>query len=31
MAAMCDFANKTREDTFLHPILKAIILHFWLA
>ena len=31
MAAMCDFANKTRTDTFLHPILKAIILHFWLA
>ena len=31
MAAMCDFANKTRGDTFLHPILKAIILHFWLA
>ena len=31
MAAMCDFANKTRTDAFLHPILKAIILHFWLA
>lgn len=31
MAAMCDFVNKTRTDTFLHPILKAIILHFWLA
>lgn len=31
MASMCDFANKTRTDTFLHPILKAIILHFWLA
>ena len=28
---MCDFANKTRADAFLHPILKAIILHFWLA
>ena len=31
MAAMCDFANKKQTDTFLHPILKAIILHFWLA
>lgn len=31
MAAMCEFANKTRTDTFLHPIVKAIILHFWLA
>ena len=31
MASLCDFANKTRTDTFLHPILKAIILHFWLA
>ena len=31
MAAMCDFANKTQADAFLHPILKAIVLHFWLA
>ena len=31
MAAMCEFANKKQADTFLHPILKAIILHFWLA
>ena len=31
MTAMCDFANKTQTDAFLHPILKAIILHFWLA
>ncbi len=31
MAAMCDFANKTPTNAFLHPILKAIILHFWLA
>ena len=28
---MCDFANKTQADAFLHPILKAIVLHFWLA
>ena len=31
MAAICDFANKTQADAFLHPILKAIVLHFWLA
>lgn len=31
MAAMCDFANEARTSAFLHPILKAIILHFWLA
>ena len=31
MAAMCDFANKTQADAFLHPILKAIVLHFCLA
>jgi Fic family protein len=28
---MCDFANQTQTDAFLHPIIKAIILHFWLA
>ncbi len=31
MAAMCEFANERQTDTFLHPIVKAIILHFWLA
>ena len=31
MAAMCDFANKVQTDAFLHPIVKAIVLHFWLA
>ncbi len=31
MAAMCDFANSSQSGAFLHPILKAIILHFWLA
>jgi len=29
MRAMCDFANST--EPFLHPVLRAIILHFWLA
>lgn len=28
---MCDFANGVRQDGFIHPVLKAIILHFWLA
>lgn len=31
LAGMCDFANRDDADTFLHPVLKAIILHFWLA
>lgn len=31
MAAMSDFANQTQTGAFLHPILKAIVLHFWLA
>ena len=31
MATMFDFANQTQTGAFLHPILKAIILHFWLA
>ena len=31
MAAMFDFANRTQTGAFLHPILKAIIVHFWLA
>ncbi|OGS18157.1 MAG: hypothetical protein A3J83_03140 [Elusimicrobia bacterium RIFOXYA2_FULL_40_6] len=25
------FANETNENEFIHPIIKAIILHFWLA
>ncbi len=30
--ALCDFANQPEsENEFDHPILKAIILHFWLA
>jgi Fic family protein len=29
---MCDFANgKSRTDFFIHPIIRSIILHFWLA
>lgn len=29
---LCSFANKNHEDEdFIHPVAKAIILHFWLA
>ncbi len=28
---MCDFANKEDGSEFIHPIIKAVLLHFWLA
>jgi Fic family protein len=28
---MCDFANGMAPDYFIHPVIRAIILHFWLA
>lgn len=28
---MCAFANGTNEDGFVHPVVRAILLHFWLA
>jgi Fic family protein len=31
MKAMCDFANGITPDYFIHPVVRAIILHFWLA
>lgn len=31
LAAMCDFANGKNEKEFLHPVVRAILLHFWLA
>jgi Fic family protein len=31
MTAMCAFANGQTPDTFVHPVIRAIILHFWLA
>lgn len=31
LAAMCDFANGRTPDYFVHPVIRAIILHFWLA
>ena len=30
LQAMCDFANGKTPDWFIHPALRAIILHFWL-
>jgi Fic family protein len=31
LAAMCAFANGQAPDGFVHPVIRAIILHFWLA
>jgi len=31
LQAMCDFANGKTPDHFVHPAVRAIILHFWLA
>lgn len=31
MAAMCEFANAGASDRFIHPVVRAIVLHFWLA
>lgn len=31
MAAMCEFANGKTPKEFVHPVLRSIILHFWLA
>jgi len=31
MKAMCAFANVEAPDYFVHPVIRAIILHFWLA
>jgi len=31
LQAMCDFANGEHETEFLHPVIRAIVLHFWLA
>ena len=28
---MCDFANEGMPGRFVHPVIRAIILHFWLA
>jgi Fic family protein len=32
MRALCDFANESDEgERFIHPVIRAILLHFWLA
>jgi Fic family protein len=31
MAEMCDFANAKTPSGFVHPVVRSIILHFWLA
>lgn len=32
MAALCAFANgKTSDEPFVHPVVRAILVHFWLA
>lgn len=31
LEAMCDFANGKAPDFFVHPVIRGIILHFWLA
>ena len=31
LGAMCDFANGKTPDFFVHPVIRGIILHFWLA
>jgi len=31
LKAMCDFANGEGETEFLHPVIRAIVLHLWLA
>jgi Fic family protein len=31
LETMCDFANGKMPDFFIHPVIRSIILHFWLA
>jgi Fic family protein len=31
LATLCEFANADDEDRFVHPVVRAILLHFWLA
>jgi Fic family protein len=31
LEAMCNFANGKAPDYFIHPVIRGIILHFWLA
>src|SRR6478672_19426 len=31
LAALCEFANDEGSGGFIHPVIRAIVLHFWLA
>jgi Fic family protein len=32
LAALCDFANESHDaEQFLHPVVRGVLLHFWLA
>lgn len=31
LQALCDFANADDDEAFVHPVVRAILLHFWLA
>lgn len=31
LALMCAFADGTNDEGFIHPVLRAVMLHFWLA
>jgi Fic family protein len=31
LAALCEFANEEGSEGFIHPVIRAIVLHFWLA
>jgi Fic family protein len=31
MARLCEFANATSGEPFIHPVVRAILLHLWLA
>jgi len=31
LRALCDFANDSEMRGFLHPVIRSIVLHFWLA
>lgn len=31
LQAMCDFVNQDDPEQFIHPVVRAVLLHFWLA
>jgi Fic family protein len=31
MESMCEFASPEPEDSFIHPVIRSIVLHFWLS